>query len=418
MRLIACLFIFCLPLLALAQPVDANYDESKVPAYRLPDLLKTNDGRLITNKKDWEKIRRPELLALFASHEYGITPREKIRVQYRVVAENKQALNGLAYSRQVEFSFSGNNRTVKALLILYLPKTAKGKVPVFVSYNFAGNQAIHADPEIRESFSAPLNIWGNDGMVRGSEKRRWPLEYIIGNGYGVATMCYNDIYPDRPDYVDKSILPLFSDYTQAAQKPESWQAIGAWAWGMSRILDYLQTDKAIDPKQFIALGHSRLGKTALWAGAQDERFAIVISNNSGCGGAALFNRKFGETAQAINRNFPHWFCRNFRQYNNREEAMPVDQHGLIALMAPRPVYIASASEDLWADPKGEYLAGWEANPVYALWGLKGIDKVDPLVPNTPIQDGHIGYHLREGGHDILQYDWEQYIRFANRHFQR
>ena len=396
---------------------NVNYDESKVAAYILPDLLQVNNGEKITSTTQWERQRRPELLELFSSQMYGRTPKDKIDLSYEIVSENPNAMDGKATSKQVRFIFSNGKKKIEALLWMYIPNKPTGKVPVFVGYNFKGNHSTTFDA--MPLYSPVFHLVkepDHPDWERGNQASRWSYDKIIDRGYAIATMCYHDIYPDKPELRDHSIVSLFPEYDPENIASDEWQAIGAWAWGSSRIVDFLETQERIDSDKIAIMGHSRQGKAALWAGAQDERFRIVISNDSGCGGAALFRRKFGETAAVINKSFPHWFCKNFRQYNDKEETLPVDQHQLIALIAPRKVYVASAEEDLWADPRGEFLSAYLAGPAYRLYGLATIDSGEMPALHKPIM-GDIGYHIRAGKHDVTEYDWERYLDFADKHFR-
>ncbi len=401
------------------QSQEANYDESAVPDYVLPELLVNEDGSKVKTKDDWEKIRRPELLGLFQQNVYGRVPDGDFSQSHEVLSHEQNALGGLADRYEIKITIDKNDRVLSFNLLVYLPADAKDPLPVFMGLNFNGNHTIHPDPGIliteswvRNREIPPIRNNQATEYARGMAASRWPLKFILERGYGLATIYYGDIDPDYDDSFQNGVHPLFYGPGQERPEDDEWGSISAWAWGLSRAMDYLVTWEAIDPGRVIVIGHSRLGKTSLWAGASDERFAMVVSNNSGCGGAALSRREFGETVKRINTSFPHWFCRNFHDYNMRVSELPVDQHMLIALMAPRPVYIASAEEDRWADPRGEYLSGYYAAPVYNLYDPTVLEFESPDI-DSPVNDMRIGYHIRSGGHNVTKFDWKQYLDFAD-----
>lgn len=407
---------------SLAQEV--NYDEAKVPRFELPDPLVLLDSTTVNDSQKWIEKRRPEIVALFEDHVYGKAPRKKTKIKYNVMETASNVIDSTATRKQVRIYVLGKKNGPFMDVLIYLPNAVEKPAPIFVGYNFYGNHTIIDDPAVMipQSWSRNSEYFGvtdnkPNEAGRGLRANRWPIAHIVKRGYGVATIYYGDIDPDDDGTFDNGIHPYFYEKGQTQPEPDEWGAIAAWAWGLSRAMDYFEKDNDVDNGKVMVFGHSRLGKTSLWAGATDERFAITISNNSGCGGAALSRRAFGETVKRINASFPHWFCDNYNQYNDNENALPVDQHMLIALMAPRPVYVASAEEDKWADPRGEFLSTKHASSVYELFGLEGmpVDEMPDL--NQPVM-GTVGYHVRPGRHDVTLYDWDRYIDFANRHFNK
>ncbi len=390
-----------------------NYDESKVPDYKLPEPLALG-GTFTRSKDTWEKKMRPATLAILEREMYGSppAPAQPLSFSFDLEKEVRDAGDGTVVRRSYLISFS-HPGSPQLRLLLYLPRGAR-KVPAFLGLNFRGNHTLEKDPRIplETGYVLGANRTGDNTTLaaknRGIAAGRWPVTTITDRGYALATLCCGNIDPDFDDGFRNGVHAMFP----TAGK-RGWGTIATWAWGLSRILDVLDQVREVDAGRVAVIGHSRLGKTALWAGAIDQRFAMVISNNSGCGGAALSKRAFGETVGLINRACPHWFNARFKNYNDNEAALGFDQHQLIALIAPRPVYVASASEDLWADPRGEFLSLLHAEQAYMLYhdrplGVAGHPKPGRRVGTL------MGYHLRKGKHDITAQDWAHYLDFADR----
>lgn len=416
-----------LPLLLLAAIPPTISEESKVPPYTLPDPLVCADGRKVTDARTWEEVRRPEVFRLVEENMFGRTPdtrKPQADAVVEVREESKDAFGGKATRTQFKVWPIGRKGPSFDLL-LYAPNAAKRPAPVFVGLNFGGNHTTTEDPAVVVASSWVSKQWALKGTtqadpaLRGGEARRWEFETLIDRGYASATAYYGDFEADHPaGWKDGFRAALSPDGAETKWKDGEWAAIGCWAWGLSRMLDVLQKAPSVDARRAAVHGHSRLGKAALWAGAQDQRFAFVISNNSGCGGAALNRRIFGETVGVISghypgRGFPHWFTARFRTFSEKEDQLPLDAHHLLALIAPRPLYVASASEDSWADPLGEFLGAVHADPVHRLLGQGGLGTTTQPPIGKPV-GRTVGYHLRSGKHDILPEDWRNYADFADR----
>jgi hypothetical protein len=441
------------PAPAAPAATQANQDESKVPQYTLPDPLMLESGEKVTDVKTWHERRRPELLHLFETQVYG-RPAHASKPRFLRTSIARDALGGLATRKEVTVFLDGTDSGPRMNLLVYVPNASAGagaaaktgKKPAFLGFNFGGNHTVHADPGItlptvwaRQGGSQQYVSAKADEASRGRGATQWQVENVLKRGYAFVTVYYGDLEPDfpegwrhgvrsrfHPEAIKEPKLPPKATRDQIAalkaklpepQTLDEWGAIGAWAWGMSRALDYLTTDDDIDATKVAVIGHSRIGKATLWAGAQDQRFALVIANESGEGGAALTRRKFGESLTRITTAFPHWFAGMYTYYRDRENDLPVDFHELIALIAPRPVYVASAAEDLWADPRGEFLGAKNAEPVYKLFGKEGLG-VDQQPPIDTSVGRTIGYHVRTGKHDVTAFDWEQYLNFADKHLRQ
>ena len=363
---------------------DVNYDEAKIPHYDLPPLLVTAEGKEVKTAEEWRSVRRPQILSLFSNLVYGRVPEPTvpIKTSHSVMETDAEYLDGKATLRKVRIEFSNENGKAAIGLSLTIPNGDGKPYPVFMKLGGA------------------------------------PTRELVERGYAVASVSHDDFVAHNEVEFLTSIHSLFFKKGQSFPKAREWGVLSAIAWGHSRVLDYLETVDGVDAKRVAVMGHSKRGKAALWTAAQDQRFALTISAQSGCAGAALWRRRSGETLQKMVTRFPYWLCRNAWKFVNQEDDLPVDQHMLLALIAPRPVYVASGIDDTWADPRGEYASAFHASPVYELLGKKGItsEKLPPL--GEAIIESDIGYHVREGAHSVDEYDWLRFADFMDYHFKR
>lgn len=396
-----------------AKPViPVNYDEAKVGSYTLPDPLVLASGKPVRDARTWTSKRRPEIQRLFESEQYGRMPNHRAKLSFDVFDKGTPVFEGKAVRKQVNIRFGSAVDAPSAAVAIYIPAAARKPVPLLLQISFVPNSATIDDAGLR-----PGTMWNREHKrVPATESRfpKWKIDNLLNSGFGVATVYYGDIDPDFPGGLPYGVRALFLKPGQSEPAPDEWGTISAWAWGLSRVMDYLETDRDVDSKRVAIFGISRLGKTVLWAGAHDTRFAMVIASCSGEGGASLSRRNYGETVKNMNVNFGYQFARNYQKYGDHVDQLPVDSHMLIALMAPRPVYLSTGDQDRWSDPKGEFLAAVAAGPVFQLLGKEGLG-TSQMPPAGQAIMHTIGYHMHAGGHGTIPSDWDYYLKFLTMH---
>lgn len=363
----------------------------------IPDVLKTASGQTVATSAVWEKERRPEVLELFKSQVFGRNPVERPdTLRFEPLEPDKVMMAGKALRKRVNIRYSGPGGEGAIALTAFIPQDAAKPVPAFVLI-CNRSSAKNIDPD------------------RLAPSPFFPAEELVERGYAALAFHNGDVDPDNHDGFTNGVHGVFQPDPRV-RTADSWGTIAAWAWGASRVMDWIETQPSIDRARVGVVGHSRGGKTALWAGATDTRFALTVSNNSGCGGAKLNRMDLpkSESIARINKGFPHWFCENFKKYGGHEDTLPVDQHMLVALIAPRLAYVASASLDDWAGPPGEFRSCVLASPVWRLYNMEGLVGDTFPAPDTPMQAGRVGYHLRTGKHDLTLYDWQRYMDFFDK----
>ncbi len=378
----------------------SNYDEARVPPYKLPDPLVLANGRRVTTAEAWRAERRPEIMRLYETEIFGRIPSNTPKVTWEVKETDPAARGGAALMKQVVGTAGSGAGAIQMKVTVYTPAKAAGPVPVILLANFGGG-------------GTPARAGG--GVQLGDPP---VAAEILARGWGYAMVGYNDIQPDKADSLKQGIIGLTLSPGQEQPGPGEWGSISAWAWGVSRIIDYLETDKSVNAKQIALQGHSRLGKTALWASALDDRIKVVYASCSGEMGSALSRRDWGETVDDMTQNFPWWFTGNFQKWTGRWNEMPVDAHMLIALSAPRPVFITGGTADQWADPVGMFLAEVNAGPVYKLLGGTDLGVAQGPPPlDAPLTKGDLGWHYHTGGHTATPADWNAFLEFAARYIK-
>lgn len=395
------------PPAAMVAGIPANYDEALVGTYTLPDPLILSNGNAVRDAKTWTAKRRPEIVHLFEENEYGRSPGRPAGMTFEVFDKGTPAFDGKAIRRQVTLHFSADKSMD---LLLYLPALATKRVPFLLNLSFSANSNTVDDPGVRAG-----EVWGPDKKrIPADQGRKFgkiDVVRLLDAGFGFGTIYYGDIDPDFAGGFEYGVRANFP-------KPaaDEWGTIAAWAWGLSRAMDYLETDNGVDAKRVAILGVSRLGKTVMWAGAHDTRFAMVIASCSGEGGAALSRRNYGETIAHLTApsRYPYQFCANYGKFAEHVDRLPVDANMLVALMAPRPVLLQTGNKDFWSDPKGEFLAAAAAGHVYRLLGKQGLD-TDQMPPAGTGIFHTIGYFMHDGGHGTIPSDWDQYLKFMQMH---
>jgi (4-O-methyl)-D-glucuronate---lignin esterase len=397
--------------------IPVNYDEALVGTYTLPDPLMLTNGKAVRDAKTWTEKRRPEIVRLFEENEYGKAPGRPAGMTFDVFDKGTPAFDGKATRRQVTVHFSSDKAGPKMDLLLYLPAHAQKPVPFLLNISFSANSNTVDDPGVRVG-----EVWGPDKKkIPANQGRRFgkiDVVRLLDAGFGFGTIYYGDIDPDFLGGIPNGVHAQFLKPGETEPAADEWGSIAAWAWGLSRGMDYLETDQGVDAKRVAILGVSRLGKTVMWAGAHDQRFALVIASCSGEGGAALSRRNYGETIAHLTApsRYPYQFCANYGKFADHVDKLPVDANMLVALMAPRPVLLQTGDKDFWSDPKGEFLAAGAAGPVYRLLGKQGLE-TDHMPPAGEGIFHTIGYFEHIGGHGTIPSDWDQYLRFLQMHLQ-